>query len=73
MMRSANRESLPVASLLYGSGRQRWLSAVLARRQESNVEARRRAEADREEISGKEAFLRAVRVFFGIHPAHGAD
>jgi small-conductance mechanosensitive channel len=49
------------------------LSAVLARRQESNVEARRRAEADREEISGKEAFLRAVRAFFGIHPAHGAD
>jgi small-conductance mechanosensitive channel/CRP-like cAMP-binding protein len=49
------------------------LSAVLARREESNVEAKRRAEASHAEEGGKEAFLRKLRAFFGIPAGRGAE
>jgi len=49
------------------------LSAVLARREESNVEAKRRAEASHAEEGGKEALLRRLRAFFGIPAGRGAE
>lgn len=42
------------------------LSAILARREESNVEARRRAELSHADGAGSEAFLKKLRAFFGL-------
>jgi hypothetical protein len=42
------------------------LSAILAQREEMNIEQQKRAERSRASVSGKEVFLKKLKAFFGL-------
>ncbi len=42
------------------------LSAILAQREEMNIEQKKRAELSRASVSGKEVFLKKLKAFFGL-------
>jgi CRP-like cAMP-binding protein len=42
------------------------LSAILAQREEMNIEQKKRTELSRASVSGKEVFLNKLKAFFGL-------